>query len=267
MYSDIAQYESAIRLAIFIGSFSLLLFLEWLFPWRVSISDNAKRIITNLSLMLINTFTMRLLFPALSVSVALWTSSQNIGLSHFLGGPALFTLFYCFIALDFIIYLQHRLFHKIPLLWRFHRIHHLDKHLDASSGVRFHPLEAIVSLFIKVLAIILLGAPVICVIAFEVALNSLSLFNHANIKLPRYFERILRKLIVTPKMHRIHHSTVTCEHSSNFGFNFSFWDKFFNTYLERAGGGDTQLCIGLTSKTELQKNTSLLQLLSLPFRR
>ena len=266
IYSSIAQYESTIRLSAFIGSFSLLLLWQWFRPWRITHHQDLKRVFTNIGLMLINTFSMRLLFPVLSISASLWAAQHGIGLANYFEGPTIFSIVYCFIALDLIIYCQHRLLHKIPLLWRFHRIHHLDGHLDVSSGVRFHPLEAIASLLLKVLAIIMLGAPVVCVIAFEVALNSLSLFNHANIKLSARLDRGLRILLVTPNMHRIHHSTTTSEYSSNFGFNLSLWDKLFNTYLDRASLGEAKFCFGQNNQTDTAQHNSLLSMLYLPFK-
>jgi len=262
----ILHYEAEIRLGIFITVFCLLLLWEYFCPWRPQKANNWHRKLTNLTLMLLSTLSMRLIFPMLSVSAAIWAAAHNVGLLHYFNSESMLGAISCFIALDLCLYLQHRLLHKVPLLWRVHRIHHLDNHLDATSGVRFHPAEALLSLLIKATAIVALGAPVIIVIVFEIFLNALSLFNHANIQLGIKIEAALRKLIVTPNMHRIHHSTQAVEHSKNFGFNLSIWDKLFNSYLHRAASDDAKLKVGQVTGSDTHQAHSLWAMLCSPFK-
>ncbi|EPJ54001.1 MAG: hypothetical protein OFPI_08270 [Osedax symbiont Rs2] len=266
LFSAISEYEGAIRLSVFIGLFSLLLCWEQLRPSRPVNANNLYRRLSNLALMLINTVVMRLLLPAVTVTSAAWASGQNIGLFYVFSPAPILTLIGSFIALDLIIYLQHIALHKTPLLWRFHRVHHLDMHMDTTTGVRFHPVEALFSLLLKVLAIVLLGAPVITVILFEVTLNALSLFNHANINIHRNLEPLLRLLLVTPHMHRIHHSVEATEYSHNFGFNLSLWDRLFNTYLYRAKNGEQKIRYGQKSLQDAQMAGSLGKMLKIPFK-
>ncbi|MDP5207049.1 sterol desaturase family protein, partial [Alishewanella sp. SMS9] len=163
-------------------------------------------------------------------------------------------------------YWQHRLFHRIPLLWRLHQVHHADPHIDSTSGLRFHPLEILLSYFIKLLLVFLLGVPALAVLLFEIILNASAIFNHSNIRLPAMIERPLRWFIVTQQMHRIHHSQRVVETNSNYGFNLSVWDRLFGSYCEKARKSDAQLDIGLVQYLKPEQNTGLAFLLSLPFR-
>ena len=169
--------------------------------------------------------------------------------------------------LDFVLWAQHRLFHAVPVLWRLHRVHHADVEFDVSTGLRFHPLEILASMLIKIVAIIALGAPVIAVVAFELILNATSMFNHANAGLPARFERRLRRLIVTPDMHRIHHSIEGDEMNRNFGFNLSVWDRLFGTYRDAPRGGNEGMTIGLLPWRGANAIITLPRLLGMPFRR
>ena len=265
LFSVISEHEAAIRLSVFIGLFCLLLSWERLRPSRPVNAKNLQRRLSNLAMMLINTVIMRLLLPAITVTSAAWANAHNIGLFNSFTPAPMPALICSFIALDLIIYLQHLALHRIPLLWRFHRVHHLDMDMDTTTGVRFHPVEALFSLLLKVLAIVLLGAPVVTVILFEVTLNALSLFNHANINIHRKFEPLLRLLLVTPHMHRIHHSVEPHEYSHNFGFNLSLWDRLFNTYLGEAKYGEQQIRYGQKSLQDARVTASLSKMLKLPF--
>jgi sterol desaturase/sphingolipid hydroxylase (fatty acid hydroxylase superfamily) len=169
--------------------------------------------------------------------------------------------------LDCLIYWQHRVFHLVPLLWRLHRVHHADPHLDASTGLRFHPIEIALSLLVKTAGILLLGVPVEAVLLFEIILNASSIFNHSNIKLPDWLEWPLRKLIVTQAMHRIHHSQVVKETNSNFGFNLSVWDRLFGSYRQQAKAGDDGLILGLKEYSSEASNTGIGTVLMMPFRK
>jgi len=262
----ISEHEGALRFSVFIGLFMLFLSWEWLRPSRPPNANNMHRRLTNVAMMLINTAIMRLLFPAITVASAAWANGQNIGLFNTFTPTVLLSLIGSLIALDLIIYLQHLALHKIPLLWRFHRVHHLDMDLDTTTGVRFHPVEAIFSLLLKILAIVLLGAPVVAVILFEVTLNALSLFNHANINMHQKLEPLLRFILVTPHMHRIHHSVEPTEYSHNFGFNLSLWDRLFNTYLGVAKNGEQKIIFGQKSLQNTSATGSLSQMLKIPFR-
>ncbi|MCJ8297333.1 MAG: sterol desaturase family protein [Pseudomonadales bacterium] len=265
LFAVISNHEASIRLSVFAGLFMLFLSWEWLRPNRSPTAGNVHRRLTNLTMMLINTAIMRLLFPAVTVGSAAWATGQNFGLFNTLSPSLLLAVFGSFIALDLIIYLQHLALHKIPLLWRFHRIHHLDMELDLTTGVRFHPVEAIFSLLLKVIAIVLLGAPVVTVILFEVTLNALSLFNHANININKKLEPLLRLLVVTPPMHRVHHSVEPGEYSHNYGFNLSLWDRLFNTYLAAAKNGEQQIRYGQRQLRFARVTASFWQMLKLPF--
>ncbi|MFT5706184.1 MAG: sterol desaturase/sphingolipid hydroxylase (fatty acid hydroxylase superfamily) [Oceanospirillaceae bacterium] len=265
LLSSIISNEAIIRICIF-GVF-ILLFFSWekLAPWRVVSENMLQRRFTNISLMLISTFFMRLLWPALTISTAYWAQSQQIGLSSFIDLPIFISAIGCFILFDLFIYLQHRLLHLVPFFWRFHRVHHFDTHLDVTSGVRFHPIEAVFSLLLKALIILVLGAPVITVILFEITLNALSLFNHANIKIPLKLDYYLRFLLVTPSVHRVHHSVEIVEHSHNFGFNFLIWDKLFNTYLAPSNDTNKSLVFGQKDLSNGPSPASLYQMLKHPF--
>jgi sterol desaturase/sphingolipid hydroxylase (fatty acid hydroxylase superfamily) len=217
-------------------------------------------------MVLLGTVVARLIIPSGLAAMAIFAQNNHIGLwnqvsaSHWLSIPISVLLFDC------LIYWQHRVFHRIPLFWRIHRVHHADPHLDASTGLRFHPLEIVLSLVVKIAAVLVFGAPVFAILIFEVLLNSTSIFNHSNIKLPVKIDKLLRTLIVTQAMHRIHHSQVVYETDSNFGFNLSIWDRLFGSYIEEAKSGDDGIKLGLKEYPSPQTNTSLKALLLMPFK-
>ena len=238
---------TTLRLGIFLAVLFIMALWESLAPRRRRVLPRARHWSGNLLLIMLDALLVRLLLPAGAVAIALWSETQQTGLLHWLHlaqTPAGIVL--AVILLDLVIYLQHRVFHFFPILWRLHMVHHADRDLDVTSGLRFHPLEIILSMLIKYAAIIALGAPAMAVIMFEILLNGMAMFNHANIYLPPALDRQLRKLIVTPDMHRVHHSVIRHETNSNFGFNLSLWDRCFGSYTAQPRAGHEGMCIGLT---------------------
>ncbi|HEX8873656.1 MAG TPA: sterol desaturase family protein [Nitrosospira sp.] len=199
---------------------------------------------------MLNTLVIRIVFPTAAVGVALLGESRGWGLLNAFNIPAWIAVPASVVALDFAIYLQHVLFHAVPLLWRLHRMHHADLDFDVTTGVRFHPVEIVLSMCIKLMVVIALGAPALAVLIFEVSLNATSLFNHANVRIPLPLDRVLRWLMVTPDMHRVHHSWYPNETNSNFGFNLPWWDRLLGTYKDQPLDGHEQMTIGINQFRE-----------------
>lgn len=258
------QNEMTIRLSAFAGTLLLVALWEIIAPRRPLQDDKRRRWITNLSLVVIDTVAVRLLLPILPVAMAHLAETRGWGLFNIMQSPLWLKTVLSLLFLDFIIYIQHRIFHHVPLLWRLHRMHHTDLDLDVTSGNRFHPLEIVISMLIKMAAIILLGAPALAVLIFEVALNAGSMFNHANIKLSATADRLLRLLLVTPDMHRVHHSIIPRETNSNFSFNFPWWDRLCGTYRPQPVKGHLEMTIGLKEYRDPERLT-LPRLLVQPF--
>lgn len=262
-FNNTMEHELLIRLGFFFGIFALVALLEARYPRRPA-HHKAQRWFNNLGLVFLNAFVLRLIFPAAAVGMALMVEQGQWGLfNHVELNPGL-TLLLTVIALDLIIYLQHVLFHAVPLLWRLHMVHHADLEYDLTTGLRFHPIEIVLSMVIKFAAIAALGAPVMAVIIFEIMLNACAMFNHANLRLPQGVDRALRWLIVTPDMHRVHHSSIKQETNSNYGFSLSCWDRLFGTYRAQPRLGHTEMEIGLTQFRDRSRLT-LPWLLILPF--
>lgn len=259
-------HEVAIRAGVFFGVLILMAVWEVFAPRRASTISKVVRWGNNLGLVVFNSILLRFIFPTAAVGVAIFVSEHNWGLLNFLHLPPLISVAISIVVLDFVIYFQHVLMHAIPALWRLHRVHHADLDYDFTTGVRFHPLEIIVSMLIKFVAILILGPPVAAVVIFEIILNASSMFNHGNIKLPAALDRILRLLIVTPDMHRVHHSVEKDESSRNFGFNLSWWDHLFDTYRQQPRAGHEEMVVGIQNYRELRDVTSIHGLLLLPFR-
>lgn len=255
--------EAQTRLSIFLGVLILMSVLESLFPAKDRTQSRRSRWSTNIGLVVIDTLAIRILFPVIAVGAALWAQGQNLGLFNMTGLPFWLEILLAIVILDMIIYWQHVAFHRIPILWRLHKVHHVDRDLDATSGLRFHPVEIVLSMLIKMAAVVALGAPVLAVIIFEILLNACALFNHANVRLPRRLERPLRQIMVTPALHRIHHSVIERETNTNYGFSVIWWDKIFRTYTDKPEG---QLTLGL-SEHQTDEPSKLLWSLALPFRR
>lgn len=265
MQELIEVYEATIRLGFFLGIFFIMAMWEIAAPRRVLTVPKLSRWANNLGLVALNTLLLRLLFPIAAVGLAAYTSTQGWGLLNHWQTPYWVAVLIAVIALDFVIWLQHVMVHAIPLLWRLHRVHHADLDYDVTTGARFHPIEIILSMLIKFATILLLGPPVVAVILFEVILNGMAMFNHANVRLPLPLDRLLRRLLVTPDMHRVHHSVEDDEANSNFGFNLSIWDRLFGTYRDQPRGGHTEMTIGIHKYRDAKQVDRLPGMLALPF--
>ncbi len=261
----ILEHETTIRLGFFFGVFAVMALWEIKAPRRALLVSKASRWLNNLGLVFLNTFLLRLLFPAAAVGVAAFVAKENWGLLHYYQVPFPLAVVLAVIAMDFVIYLQHVMVHAVPALWRLHRVHHADLDYDVTTGARFHPIEIILSMLIKFATIVVLGAPVVAVVIFEVILNAMAMFNHSNIKLPGNLDKTLRKLLVTPDMHRVHHSVEDDEANSNFGFNLSLWDKLFGTYRNQPRLGHENMVIGIHQYRDPNQVDRLPGMLSLPF--
>lgn len=257
--------DASLRLSIFFIILLTMLVLESCFPARKSKLTKRVRWLGNFSLLIISSVVARLLVPIGVTGIALYASSQELGLFNNINIPNWLIITLSVLLLDLMIYWQHRIFHLVPMLWRFHKVHHADSHIDASTGLRFHPIEILLSILLKGLAVLLLGVPAIAVIIFEVALNGFALFNHANIRLPRWLEYPLRAILITQVLHRIHHSQVVEETNSNYGFSVSWWDRLFGSYKSQAKKSDEDLDIGLKNYKADNKTATLLSLLKMPF--
>jgi sterol desaturase/sphingolipid hydroxylase (fatty acid hydroxylase superfamily) len=237
--------ELAIRLAAFAGMFSVMALWELLAPRRPWAVGRALRWPSNLGILVADVLAVRLLLPTAAAGVALVAAERGFGLFHVIGLPFWLAAPIGFLALDLVIYGQHVMFHHVPWLWRLHRMHHADLDIDVTTGVRFHPVEILLSLVIKIATVALLGIPAAAVVCFEVVLNATSMFNHANASLPRWLDRVARLMLVTPDMHRVHHSILRQETDSNFGFNLPWWDRLFGTYRAEPRAGHDGMTIGL----------------------
>lgn len=261
----IVENEAVFRLAAFLAVFALMTLWEIWRPCRNPRVRKGRRWINNLALVILNTLLVRLLFPAAAVGVALFAGANGWGVLNYLSWPPAAEFLAALIILDMAIYLQHVMFHAVPLFWRFHRVHHADPDFDVTTGVRFHPIEIIVSMLIKFVVILALGPPLLAVIVFELILNAMAMFNHSNIRLPAGFEHALRLIFVTPDMHRVHHSMEIDEANSNFGFNLSWWDKLFGTYIDQPRMGHQAMAIGIRAYQDLNTCVSLPRILLIPF--
>ncbi len=258
--------EATIRLAIFVGLFVLFAALEFFVPRRELRPVKTRRWFTNWTIVIVDSVLVRLLFKSAAVGGALWAQSAGVGLFNVIAVPAWLAVFVSFLALDFAIWLSHLASHKIPILWRVHRMHHSDIDIDVSTAIRFHPIEIVLSMVWKYAVVIALGAPAISVLIFEVVLNGGAMFNHANMRLPLWLDRVLRLVIVTPDMHRVHHSTDPSETDSNYGFNLSVWDRMFRTYVAQPALGHDGMRIGLADWQD-EKPARLDWTLMVPFRK
>lgn len=236
---------SGIRLGVFLLVFLILALSEVRWPRRQLKSKRTQRWVANIGLSVINATAMRVLIPFAGVATALWAQQYDIGLFNQLGWPGQLELMLFVLLFDLTIYWQHRIFHMVPILWRFHRVHHTDEDYDLTTGSRFHPVSMLISAILKIGLVILLGPSVLAVLSAEILLNLTSMFNHSNIRLPLRIDKLLRNIFVTPDMHRIHHSQNSGEHNRNFGFNFSFWDKIFGSYTQNAEQSQEEMIIGI----------------------
>jgi len=219
----------------------------------------------NLGIVLLDSLLVRLLIPAGAAGVAVWAEHAGIGLFHWLHAPHMLAMVGSIVILDGLIYGQHVLFHAVPMLWRLHMVHHADQDIDVTTGLRFHPVEILLSMLIKMAAVVALGAPMMAVVIFEVILNGMAMFNHANARLPARLDAALRLLVVTPDVHRVHHSVIRKETNSNYGFNLSIWDRLFGTWQAQPRDGHEGMTIGLT-QYQMRDPGGLAWMLALPFR-
>ncbi len=263
--SFVLEREAIIRLGVFAFVFVTMLVWELVTPRRNLGVSKAIRWTSNLGLLVLNSIVLRLMFPAAAVGIAFSVADMGWGLFNLVALPFWFEVGAAVLLLDLAIYLQHRLMHQVTVLWRLHRVHHADLDIDLTTGSRFHTFEIILSMLIKWLVILLLGPALIAVLVFEVVLNGMAIFNHANVSLPPAIDRVVRYLLVTPDMHRVHHSTLVAETNSNFGFNLSIWDRIFKTYVDQPEMGHDEMTIGLAEFRDAKQVDQLPGMLGLPF--
>lgn len=265
MEQVIISIEPILRLSVFLGLLALFACSERIWPHRKRVATSVTRWRNNFTLMISGALLTRFAIPAGAVGAAFWAQASGFGLLNWLDVPHWLAILMAIVALDFAIYVQHLAMHNVPILWRLHRIHHTDVDLDVSSGVRFHPVEIMLSMAYKVCLVILLGAPAVAVIVFEVILNACSMFQHSNTHFPERFDKSVRNVLVTPHLHRVHHSPTEYETNSNYGFSTSIWDRVCGTYRDRPEQDSRTMDLGVQDATKDQAS-SLLYLLARPFK-
>jgi sterol desaturase/sphingolipid hydroxylase (fatty acid hydroxylase superfamily) len=261
---DLLNHEAAIRLGCFSLVLLLMILWEWRRPRRALSLPRGRRWPANLGIIVVDSVAVRLVFPVLAVGMAGLAADRDWGLFNQLDTPFWLAFIASLLLLDLAIYAQHVIFHRVPWLWRLHRMHHTDLDFDVTTALRFHPLEIVLSMLIKLAVVVALGAPAVAVMLFEVILNATAMFNHGNVRLPLWLDRRLRWVVVTPDMHRVHHSVRVEETDSNFGFNLPWWDRLFGTYRDQPRAGHTGMTIGLEYFRD-RRATALPQLLLQPF--
>jgi len=258
------ENETQIRLIAFISVFAVMALWECIAPYRRLRYSKLQRWPHQLALIIINSVVLKILFPVAAVGIALWAANEGIGLMNWSSLHPWIAIPLSIALLDLAVYGQHLVSHRWGWFWRIHRTHHIDTDFDLTTGLRFHPIEMVISMLYKMLVIILLGAPAFGVMIFEIILSGSALFNHSNISLPKTIEPIARGLIVTPEMHRIHHSTLPEEHNTNYGFFLSCWDRLFHSYTDQASDSDRTMPIGLEMMRE-PKDKRIDRILMIPF--
>ncbi len=257
--------EPTIRLAFYLGVLVAMAVWELIAPRRHRLVSRGFRWINNLGLVVVSTVVLRIVFPMLAVGVAAWAEGVGWGLLNIIPMPRWLAVLCSVVLLDLLIYWQHVAAHSMPHFWLLHMVHHADPDIDTTTGIRFHPLEIVISMLIKMAAVFILGAPAEAVILFEVVLNATAMFNHGNVRLPARLDGWLRQVVVTPDMHRVHHSVVVRETNSNFGFNLSVWDHLFGTYCAQPEAGHVGITIGL-KQFQSEPRQTLWWMLALPFK-
>jgi sterol desaturase/sphingolipid hydroxylase (fatty acid hydroxylase superfamily) len=263
-FTNFISPQILVRLGFFAAIFFVVALSEKIVPRRILLKSKTKRWISNLGMQIIDVAVLRLIFPLFPVGVAVICAQRGWGLLNYYQIIPPLALIIGVLALDFVIYLQHRMFHLVPVFWRVHMVHHTDQDIDVTTAVRFHPLEIILSLLIKFTAVAAIGAPPLSVLIFEIMLNGASMFNHGNVRIPLSFDRIIRMVLVTPDMHRVHHSVVVRETNSNYGFSFPWWDRLFGTYKAQPEEGHDKMKIGLNGYHD-DRSLKLSALLTMPF--
>ncbi|MDH3342672.1 MAG: sterol desaturase family protein [Gammaproteobacteria bacterium] len=265
LYEFITENEKTIRLSFFAGMLLIMAIWEIMAPRRALTVSKTVRWVNNLGLVFFNSFVARIVLPATAVGVAKVAAENDWGLFNLVDVPIWLAVLVSVVIMDFVIYLQHIMVHAVPVLWRLHRVHHADLDYDVTTGARFHTLEIILSMLIKFATILLLGPSVVAVIIFEVLLNAMAMFNHGNVGLPKTLDKLLRWFIVTPDMHRVHHSIEDDETNSNFGFNLSCWDRLFGTYRDQPRAGHTAMTIGIHKFRDAKQCSWISGMLLMPF--
>lgn len=260
------KFDIAIRVIAFLSMFGLMASWEAIAPRRKTATLKVSRWIANLSVAVLNTMVIRIVMASGAVGVAMVTAENGWGILNMLHWPVWIEIVLAVLLLDLMIYLQHLGFHAVPVLWKIHMVHHADPDYDVTTAVRFHPVEALLSMVLKMAGVAIIGASPTSVLAFEVILNGMAMFNHANVRMPAFVDRILRWMVVTPDMHRIHHSIFPRENNRNFGFNLPWWDYMFGTYLASPSRGHERMTFGL-KKFRSPACLKLLNILKLPFGR
>ncbi|SIN73171.1 sterol desaturase family protein [Salinivibrio sp. ES.052] len=262
----IETHEAGFRLSLFVLVLVVMLVAEWQWPKRKLTRTRRERWRGNIALTVFNTLTLRLFAPLSAVAIASLVSETGFGLFNQLSLPLWAAVLFTLVLMDMAIWYQHKLFHQVPWLWRLHLVHHADMDIDVTTGARFHTVEIWLSMLIKCTLVAVLGAPVLGVILFETLLSSMAMFNHSNVRLPKHIDVWLRHLIVTPDMHRVHHSTRFHECNANYGFNLSCWDRWFHTYVSQPRKGHHGMRIGLKEISQANDASHIIGMLRLPFR-
>ncbi|GAM75690.1 possible sterol desaturase [Vibrio ishigakensis] len=237
--------SNLLRFTVFLGVLLICMLIETIVPRRTLSQPRWFRWLNNLSLVGFNSIVLQLTLPLLALEAAIWAQSQQVGLLRMIELPLWLSVIVSLMAMDMIIYWQHRLFHTIPVLWALHKTHHSDQDIDVTTGARFHPIEIWLSMVIKIATVVILGVPPVAVIAFEIILNASAMFNHSNMRIPYAVDTWVRKILVTPDMHRVHHSTIRAETDSNYGFCLAIWDRIFGSYIEQPKLGHLDMDIGI----------------------
>jgi sterol desaturase/sphingolipid hydroxylase (fatty acid hydroxylase superfamily) len=266
MSEALLTHEAIWRFACFFAVFAAMAAWEVASPRRLQRIPKMFRWSNNLAIMILDALVLRYGFPLLAVGLATIAEVNNWGLLNLIAMPVWVAFFISLFVMDLIIYFQHVMFHKVPILWRLHRMHHADLEFDVTTGIRFHPIEIVVSMSIKLATVLVLGPPVLAVMVFEILLNATALFNHSNAKIPLKVDKILRWFVVTPDMHRVHHSVIPHETNSNYGFNLPWWDRILGTYRDQPRDGHLEMTIGL-EQFRSQKDLRLDQMLIQPLRK
>jgi sterol desaturase/sphingolipid hydroxylase (fatty acid hydroxylase superfamily) len=263
--ATVLESDAPLRLAIFLAVFSIMAAWEVIAPRRQLGASKRQRWMANFAILITNTVLVRAIFPTAAVGIAMFAEARGVGLLHAVDLHTGVKVVLALAALDFAIYLQHIMFHAVPLLWRLHRAHHADLDIDVTTGTRFHPVEMLLSMMIKTAAILVIGAPAVAVLAFEIVLNATSMFNHSNARIPQRLDSVLRWLVVTPDMHRVHHSIRVEETNRNFGFNLPWWDRMFGTYQGQPRDGHERMTIGIPACRDANRCSTFTGVLALPF--
>ncbi|MDR4508376.1 MAG: sterol desaturase family protein [Candidatus Brocadiaceae bacterium] len=262
----IIKREIVIRLGFFFGIFGAMALWEWVAPRRALATSKSLRWSNNIGIVVINSILLRIIFPPAAAGMTVFAKKHGWGFFNHVQISSATATILSVIAMDFLIYLQHVMFHAVPAFWRIHRMHHADLDFDVTTGIRFHPIEILLSMLIKCAGIIVLGTPLLSIIIFEVTLNATSMFNHGNVRMLYGIDRMLRWFVVTPDMHRVHHSAEKHETNSNFGFNLPWWDRLMGTYRNQPRMGHEGMVIGLHEFRDKKRCVMLFGMLVIPFR-